>query len=281
MKTEREQVIRVVKKKRKAHGHHGGAWKVAFADFMTSMMALFLVLWLITQSSEVRTAIAGYFQDPMGRANEFGSSVIPGEGATLLPATPEVQVSLATGRRNQIVALSERIRSALPDTGALAGLGDHVSIEITAEGLRISLMEDSTDVFFKSGDPKPLPRAETLFQAIGRVLASTGYQVILEGHTDGRPYTGRADYDNWELSAGRANAVRRALLAGGIDGAQVEAVRGLADRDPVFPDDPLAPQNRRVTILVAVPEEPLPPVASDPPVSSVDMAMQPPAPPVP
>src|SRR5690606_23093138 len=158
MKTEREQIIRVVRKRRRAHGHHGGAWKVAFADFMTSMMALFLVLWLITQSSEVRTAIAGYFQDPMGRANEFGSSVIPGEGATLLPATPEVQVSLATGRRNQIVALSERIRSALPDTGALAGLGDHVSIEITAEGLRISLMEDSTDVFFKSGDPKPLPR---------------------------------------------------------------------------------------------------------------------------
>jgi chemotaxis protein MotB len=280
MKTEREQVIRVVKKKRRAHGHHGGAWKVAFADFMTSMMALFLVLWLITQSSEVRTAIAGYFQDPMGRANEFGSSVVPGEGSTLLPATPEVQVSLATGRRDQIVALSERIRSALPDTGILAGLGDHVTIEVTPEGLRISLLEDSTDVFFKSGDPQPLPRAVTLFEAIGRVLGTTGFAVTLEGHTDARPYTGRADYDNWELSAGRANAVRRALLAGGLGAAQVEAVRGFAERDPLLPDNPVAPQNRRVTILVAVPPEGESPLAETP-VSNAEVAMQPPAPPVP
>src|SRR5690606_39348553 len=105
-------MIRVVRKRHKAHGHHDGAWKVAFADFMTSMMALFLVLWLITQSSEVRTAIAGYFQDPMGRAKEFGSSVIPGEGQPLLPARPTVQVSMSDGRREKLVRLSERIRRA-------------------------------------------------------------------------------------------------------------------------------------------------------------------------
>jgi chemotaxis protein MotB len=254
VKTEREQIIRVVRKKRRAHAHHGGAWKVAFADFMTSMMALFLVLWLITQSSEVRTAIAGYFQDPLGRAHEFGSSVIAGSGTPLLPAAPEVQVTLATGRRDQWVKLSERIRRALPDSNDLNGLGRHVEIEITDEGLRISLLEDSTDVFFASGDPHPLPRAVSLFEAIGGVLGSTGYQVIVEGHTDARPYTGRADYDNWELSAGRANAVRRSLLSGGLVTGQVEAVRGFADRDPRLPNDPFAPQNRRVTILVAVPD---------------------------
>lgn len=287
MKTEREQIIRVVRKKRRAHGHHGGAWKVAFADFMTSMMALFLVLWLITQSSEVRTAIAGYFQDPLGRANEFGNSVIPGsDGQPLLPPKPNLQLTMADGRRDQIIALSERIRKALPDSADLDGLGQHVEIEITDEGLRISLLEDSTDIFFASGDPKPLPRAVTLFEAIGRVLGSTGYQVMLEGHTDARPYTGRADYDNWELSAGRANAVRRAMLAGGLSPGQVDAVRGFADRDPRLPDQPFAPQNRRVTILVAVPDTPAGVAAqrapgSEPVATKTEVAMQPPAAPHP
>lgn len=255
MKTEREQVIRVVRKRRRAHAHHGGAWKVAFADFMTSMMALFLVLWLITQSSEVRTAIAGYFQDPLGRAKEFGSSVIPGEGQPLLPAKPQVQVTMVDGRREQLLQLSERLRQAMPDSTDLADLGRHVEIEITDDGLRISLLEDSTDVFFASGDPRPLPRAVTLFAAIGRVLGTTGYKVVIEGHTDASPYRGRDDYDNWELSAGRANSVRRALLGGGLTPPQVIAVRGLADREPRVAADPFAPQNRRVTILVTVPPE--------------------------
>src|SRR5690606_10646554 len=196
VKSEREQVIRVVRKRRKAHGHHGGAWKVAFADFMTSMMALFLVLWLITQSSEVRTAIAGYFQDPLGRAKQFGSSVVPGDGQPLLPAKPTVQVTMADGRREQLIALSEKLRAAMPDSTDLADLRRHVEIEITEDGLRISLLEDSTDVFFASGDPKPLPRAVALFSAIGRVLSTTGYTVVIEGHTDAMPYRGRDDYDN-------------------------------------------------------------------------------------
>ncbi len=254
MKTEREQVIRVVRKRRKAHGHHGGAWKVAFADFMTSMMALFLVLWLITQSSEVRTAIAGYFQDPLGRAKQFGSSVVPGEGQPLLPAKPTVQVTMADGRREQLIALSEKLRNALPDSTDLDDLRDHVEIVITDDGLRISLLEDSTDVFFASGDPRPLPRAVVLFAAIGQVLSTTGYTVVIEGHTDAMPYRGRDDYDNWELSAGRANSVRRALLKGGLGDVQVSAVRGLADREPRIAADPYAPQNRRVTILVSVPD---------------------------
>jgi chemotaxis protein MotB len=254
VKSDREQIIRVVRKKRRAHAHHGGAWKVAFADFMTSMMALFLVLWLVTQSSEVRTAIAGYFQDPLGRAKEFGTSVIPGEGQPLLPSQPSIQLNMSDGRRDRLMQLSSKIREALPDTAGLAGLREHVEIEITAEGLRISLLEDSTDVFFASGNPAPLPRAVILFEAIGRVLGATGYQVIVEGHTDALPYNGRSGYDNWELSAGRANSVRRALLQGGLTQPQVSAVRGFADRDPRIAADPYAPQNRRVTILVNVPE---------------------------
>lgn len=262
MKNDREQIIRVVRKKRRAHGHHGGAWKVAFADFMTSMMALFLVLWLVTQSSEVRTAIAGYFQDPLGRANEFGMSVIPGDGQPLLPSTPNVQVAMADGRKEKLLQLSEQLRAAMPDSLDFGELQRHVAIEEVAEGLRISLLEDSTDVFFRSGVARPLPRAVQLFEAIGRVLGAMGYDVLLEGHTDALPFTGGAGYDNWELSADRANAVRRALMAGGLRGPQVTGVRGLADRDPRLPDDPRAPQNRRVTILVTVPPDP--PQASAP-----------------
>lgn len=263
MKTEREQIIRVVRKKRRAHGHHGGAWKVAFADFMTSMMALFLVLWLVTQSSEVRTAIAGYFQDPMGRAGEFGSSVIPGEGQPLLPGKPTVSIKMADGRRDRMIALSQRIKDVIPDSLDAMGLGSHVEVTITDEGLRISLLEDSTDVFFASGVSHPLPRADEIFRSIGSVLGISGYALVVEGHTDALPYTGRADYDNWELSADRANSVRRSLLAGGLAESQVRAVRGLADRDPRMPDDPRAPQNRRVTILVTVPED-LPVTAAAP-----------------
>ncbi|MCL4867237.1 MAG: OmpA family protein, partial [Gemmatimonadales bacterium] len=125
----------------------------------------------------------------------------------------------------------------------------------TDEGLRISLLEDSTDVFFASGVSQPLPRADEIFRSIGAVLGLAGYALVVEGHTDALPYTGRANYDNWELSADRANAVRRSLLMGGLHADQVRAVRGLADRDPRTPENPTAPQNRRVTILVTVPDE--------------------------
>jgi len=259
VKNDREQIIRVVRKKRRAHGHHGGAWKVAFADFMTSMMALFLVLWLVTQSSEVRTAIAGYFQDPMGRAGEFGMSVIPGDGQPMLPSTPNVQVAMAEGRKEKLMQLSERIRNALPDSLDLGDLQRYVEVVEVEEGLRISLLEDSSDVFFPRSAAKPLPQAVALFEAIGRVLGAVGYDILLEGHTDAAPFAGGATYDNWELSADRANAVRRAMVSGGVRNGQVIGVRGLADRTPRLPGDRYAPQNRRVTVLVTVPTDDPPP----------------------
>lgn len=265
VKTEREQSIRVVKKKIIKGGHHGGAWKVAFADFMTSMMALFLVLWLVTQSSEVRSAIAGYFQDPLGRGNEFGSSIIPGDGQPMTPLQPSIQARPTEGRRDQLLQLSQQIRKTVADDSAAAqsGLGQHVLIEITPDGLRITLVEDSTDVFFKSGSPQPLPRAQTLFRSMGGVLGAAGAILDVEGHTDARQYPKGAPYDNWELSAGRANTTRRLLLEGGLTDQQVKAVRGLADRQPRLPD-PMAPGNRRVTLLVTLPDGG-PPVASAPP----------------
>ncbi|HEX3929025.1 MAG TPA: flagellar motor protein MotB [Gemmatimonadales bacterium] len=256
MKSAREApIIRVVKKKRAHKGHHGGAWKVAFADFMTSMMALFLVLWLITQSSEIRSAIAGYFQDPLGRDKEFGNSIMPGQGQSMVPTHPTIQIQPADGHRDRMLQLSEQIRQALDKDAALAGLKGHVAIEMTPDGLRISLLEDSNGVFFATGSPRPLPRAAKLIQAIGAVLAAATYPVTVEGHTDARPYPAHDAYTNWELSADRANAARRLLNDGGVTEEQIQAVRGFADRDPRVPSDPYAAQNRRVTILVSIPKD--------------------------
>ncbi|MES2305395.1 MAG: flagellar motor protein MotB [Gemmatimonadota bacterium] len=255
MKTDREQPIIIIRKiVKKGGGHHGGAWKVAFADFMTAMMALFLVLWLVTQSSEIRSSIAGYFQDPLGRSNESGASMIPGEGQPMTPTRAQIQAKPADGRHDELLQLSQQIKESLPDSLASAGLSQHVVIEVTDEGLRISLLEDSTDVFFASGSATLFPKAQQLFTSIGTVLERVGYPVIIEGHTDSHPFAAGKGYTNWELSADRANSARRALILGGYDGEKVTAVRGLADREPRIPTDPSAPQNRRVTILVQVPK---------------------------
>jgi len=266
VKSDREQIIHIVRRKKVHKGHHGGAWKVAFADFMTAMMALFLVLWLITQSSEVRVAIAGYFQDPLGRDKEFGMSVIPGQGQAMVPTKTNIQVQPADGRRDRLLQLSQQVKSALEQDASLQGLEGHVAIDITPDGLRISLLEDSTDVFFASGSPKPFPPAERLISAIGGVLASAAYPVIVEGHTDAHPFPKDGPYGNWELSADRANAARRLLRIGGMPDGLILGVRGLADRDPRIPKDPFAPQNRRISILVNVPQsDPPPPVVATAP----------------
>ena len=151
MNKAREQPIIIIKRKARGHGHHGGAWKVAFADFMTAMFAMFLVLWLVNQSSDVKAAIAGYFQDPLGRAGEFGSSIMPGEGAQSQSPrimSPKQVIDL---RRDRMRQLAEQIRQEIREVPALAELADHVEIELTEEGLRIQLLEDSTGVFFELG----------------------------------------------------------------------------------------------------------------------------------
>jgi len=253
VKTQREQPIIIVRRRAKGHGgHHGGAWKVAFADFMTAMMALFLVLWLVSQSSDVKAAIAGYFQDPLGRANEFGSSIIPGQGAQAAQPRPLTQAEIVNARRDRLMKLAEQIRRELPEALEVPELAMHVDIEMVAEGLRISLVEDSNDVFFASGRPEPLPTGVELLTALGHELRDAAYPIVVEGHTDAQPYAGNGTYSNWELSADRANAARRLLSGGGVPAARIAAVRGLADREPRMADV-FAPQNRRVTILLQLP----------------------------
>ncbi len=254
MNKAREQPIIIVKKKVHGHGHHGGAWKVAFADFMTAMFAMFLVLWLVNQSSDVKAAIAGYFQDPLGRAGEFGSSIMPGEGAqTQSPRimSPRQVIDL---RRDRMRAVAEQIKQQIREVPALAELAEHVEIEVTPEGLRIQLLEDSTGVFFETGNAVPKSAGAELLRFLGKTLSALPNAVVVEGFTDARPYHRLDGYSNWELSVDRANASRRIMQEGGLNPAQVQQVRGWADRKLRDPEHPFADANRRVTVTMLLPE---------------------------
>lgn len=250
MNKDRETIIIIRKKKGHGGGHHGGAWKVAFADFMTAMFALFLVLWLVNQSSDVKANIAGYFQDPLGHADEFGSSIAPGDGAQAATSEPISDVKIGDLRKAQMQQLAERIRRRLEQSPEFGELAQHIEITLTREGLQIELREDSTGVFFETGSARPRENALGLLQAIGAELATLPNNVVVDGYTDAAPYHIGAEYSNWELSADRANVARRTMLVGGLHEPQVTQVRGHAERDLRTPADPTAATNRRVTITM-------------------------------
>jgi len=243
-------IIIIVKKKMHGGGHHGGAWKVAFADFMTAMFALFLVMWIVNQSTDIRSAVAGYFQDPLGRADEFGSSIMPGEGAqtaTVRPLTPTEVVEM---RRNRLGALARHLEKQLDDVAELDAVRDKVEVQLTGDGLRIQLLEDSTGVFFDTGSSTPNPRGVQILALLGRELGSLPNAVRIEGYTDARPYSGNSTYTNWELSADRANGARRVLVRSGLGSDQVVQIRGLADHELRDPANPYSACNRRITITM-------------------------------
>ena len=254
---DREVPVRIIyRKKGHGGGHHGGAWKVAFADFMTAMFALFLVLWLVNQTSEVKSQIAGYFQDPLGRASQNGMSIMPGEGAQAQVARPLQERDVLDLSMNRIESMAQRLEHVLREIPALEGVDRFVEIRVTDEGLEIQLLEDSLGVFFNSGSPDPSLRGRQILALLGRELAVLPNPVRVQGYTDARPFTGRAGYGNWELSADRANAARRILTRNGVDDGQMVEIRGHADRDLHDPADPFAASNRRVTItLLFTPEE--------------------------
>ncbi len=249
---QREVPVRIiVRRKHGGKGHHGGAWKVALADFMTAMFALFLVLWIVTQSTDIRSAVAGYFQDPLGRADQFGSSIMPGEGAQ----TATVQRPLATPdvlslRRDRLMNVARRLEQQLEKVPDFEEVKDNIRIEVTAEGLRIQLIEDARGVFFESGSAQPSQRGREILALVGAELGRIQMAVLIEGYTDAHPYPGTSTYSNWELSADRANTARRIMTEHGLSPAQVEQIRGWADHQLAVPSDPLDPANRRVTITV-------------------------------
>jgi chemotaxis protein MotB len=247
----------IIKKRRGGHhAHHGGAWKVAYADFVTAMMAFFLVMWLVSQSAEVKENVAGYFRDPGVFEHERSNGMLAGGTPGMEPGrTPDAMTArpdpAATVREKQsLMAAAEQIRKQLMNAPGIATLRDQIEFTLTAEGLRIELVERAGSSFFDSGSAILRGESVRILSIIAAELQKLPNDVALEGHTDSRPYANGDRYGNWELSADRANAARREMQNGGIAGEQITTVRGFADRQLHIQGEPLDPRNRRVSIVV-------------------------------
>lgn len=226
-----------VRRRRAKHTHHGGAWKVAYADFVTALMSLFIVLWLTSSSEAVKQSVAQYFQDPRGTATTQGTNR---NGAAQ---------SLALGK-DQMQLLKEKLMEAARRAPNFEQLKKQIEITAQQDGLRIELLEQPGGTFFESGSAEPTPALREFLQAISPELGSLGNRISIEGHTDSVPYSTKSGYTNWELSADRANAARRLMQGNGVGAGQVAEVRGFADQLPRRPDAPEDPSNRRITLIV-------------------------------
>jgi len=228
--------IIVIKKKAAHGGHHGGAWKVAYADFVTAMMALFIVLWLMSCSQEIKQAVGGYFIDPKGQGKQAGSS-IAGQGESLAL------------KKDQLNRVKDRLQQAIKELPGFQKLKDNVKMTVTGEGLRIELLEGENGTFFESGKPQPSPEGVEMLETLAHELGEMPNKLVIEGHTDAKAFP-RDGYTNWELSADRANAARRLMQQDGLRADQVMEVRGFADQDLRIAEKPFDASNRRVSVIV-------------------------------
>jgi len=229
----------LIKKRRRVHGgHHGGAWKVAYADFVTALMSLFIVLWLTSTSDSVKKSVANYFNDPRGTSALQGTNR-NGSGHSL-PLD-----------RNGLQKLKEQLLDAARQMPNFDKLKNQVEITAEQDGLRIELLEQPGGTFFELGSAQPTPALRDFLKAISPELGKLPNQISIEGHTDSVPYSENSLYSNWELSTDRANAARRLMQSNGIAPGQVAEVRGFADQLPRRPDHPEDPSNRRITLIVA------------------------------
>jgi chemotaxis protein MotB len=227
----------IIKKKVMHRGHHGGAWKVAYADFVTAMMALFIVLWLLNTSKPIQKAVGGYFRDPSGTAEKMGSSQAGTE-------------EIVRVKKENMADLKELLQKQIQSMIDLDKLGKNIEMTITPEGLRIELLESDKGTFFNSGSPKLNQSGRELLALLAVQLGQVPNHLSIEGHTDAKPYAGESNYTNWELSTDRANAARRVMQQSGLRVDQVAQVRGFADQRLRLPKEPLEASNRRVSIIV-------------------------------
>jgi chemotaxis protein MotB len=234
---ESQQVI-IIKKRPRGHGgHHGGAWKVAYADFVTAMMALFIVLWLMNASKQVQEAVGGYFKDPRGTAKVVGTNK-NGSG------------DFVALKKEDMEKLKEELLQSIHRLDPLNKLKDQIEITITQEGLRIELMESAKGTFFELGSSEPTPALKDLLQVLAEELGKLPNKISIEGHTDSKPFSGGRAYDNWDLSSERANEARRLMQGEGVRSDQISQVRGFADQRLRLPKQPEDPSNRRISLIV-------------------------------
>lgn len=210
---------------------------MAYADFVTAMMALFIVLWLMNSSKQLQVAIGGYFKDPSGKSKEVGTDQ-RGSGENFML------------KKDDMPKLKEQLQKAVRKMDDFDKLKDQIKMTVTEEGLRIELIESSTGTFFESGNTSPNKDGKELLVLLSAELGKLPNKLSIEGHTDSTPYAGVRDYSNWELSADRANSARRLMQQSGVHEDQVSQVRGYADQRLRKPDDPEDPSNRRISVIV-------------------------------
>lgn len=240
----------IIKKGKKAHGHHGGAWKVAYADFVTAMMALFIVLWILGQDDSVKAAVANYFKDPVGISGQ-GRNLLDGKAPSLLELDLQNELEQKERQKRELTKMGESMISELSDDPNFSNILDQIKIEIVEEGLRIEIIDSEDDIFFEIGTADLKPETRNLLKKMGEQLTRIPNKIVIEGHTDARPYHGsELGYTNFELSTDRANSARRGLLLGGLSSTQIYEVRGYADRRLRDTNDPYSVVNRRISIIV-------------------------------
>jgi chemotaxis protein MotB len=285
----KEQPI-IIKKIKKGghHGAHGGAWKVAYADFVTAMMAFFIVMWILASSDQVKQAVTAYFKDPGAFSFVNGKRTIPvdlhlqpesgkgkNEGDTegkgkgknefvisfnqdmrdsvvqkLIDKAKEDSTQAAKRVERTAIEVQQFLKQLVAEKPELQKILNNIKIEITDEGLRIELIEKTDNVFFAVGSSKLTPQAIEILKVLGSEIGKLPNNVVLEGHTDSRKYSNDAGYTNWELSSDRANAARRALMQYGLWSGQITEVVGYADRRLSNPQNPFDVSNRRISILI-------------------------------
>lgn len=262
MKDKNGRPIIIIKKKVVAHGHHGGAWKVAYADFVTAMMSLFIVLWLMNSNAKVKEAVAGYFKDPAGVGSLMGTTK-EGKGKTDVvvkaPKPPDKEQPVVKppeiARQDppakvDMEKLKQDLQQALKNLPTFPKVKDHVAVTVTNDGVRMELMETAKGLFFENGSPVPTEAGRAVLRAVSALLDKMPNRVMIEGHTDSVPYVGTSGYSNWELSSDRANAARVIMQKSGVRAGQIFQIRGFADQQLRLPDKPTDPSNRRISIIV-------------------------------
>ncbi len=270
------QPIIIKRVKKGGHGHHGGAWKIAYADFVTAMMAFFLLMWLLGSTTEGdKKGIADFFNAPLklsllggGSGSGDSSHVVKGGGQDLSRSSGQVKNGDVEARRHTInllalkaeqrkaeaarlKALAEKVEDVIASSPKLAAMRSQIRLDMTADGLRIQIVDEQNRAMFDSGSATVKPQMRELLRELGSVLGEVPNRLTLEGHTDAMPFSaGERGYSNWELSSDRANASRRELVAGGLPDDRVLRVQGLASSDLIEKQQPGSPANRRISIIV-------------------------------
>jgi len=275
MSGELERPIVVKRVKKNAQGHHGGSWKIAYADFVTAMMAFFLLMWLLGSTTRADLqGIADYFRTPLkvalagGSGSGDSSSVIKGGGKDLTRTEGQIkqgqlreekkavnlkaaEAELAQKEKNRLKELKERIERAIESNPSLKQFRKQMLIDITSEGLRVQIVDEYNRPMFASGSAQLQPYSRDILREVGKALNDVPNRISISGHTDAQPYSGgNAGYSNWELSADRANAARRELIYGGLKDDRTLRVVGLSSAVLFDVANPLNPINRRISIIV-------------------------------